>query len=94
MTQHIADPVQVLAKVLTDATEAHPALHDELKHHVNEVSDTVMNAILAKTEQGAALRAALGVEVTQTTRMGKNLRAAMDAYTPDPSAAVGPTEPR
>jgi len=40
-----------------------------------------MTAIRANTEHGAELRTALGVEVTQTTRMGKNLRAAMDAFT-------------
>ena len=89
MTMNInpADPVQVLAKVLIDATDKHGALQTELTHHANEVADSVLNAILDKNERGAELRAALGVEVTRTTRMGKNLRAAMDAYTPDPSSA-------
>jgi hypothetical protein len=81
MTQSPTDPVQVLAAVMTDATAAHPELHDQLSKHQNEVADAVMTAILAKTQEGADLRAALGVEVTQTTRMGKNLRAAMDAFT-------------
>lgn len=95
MTINPADPVQVLANVLIDATEKHGTLQAELTHHVNEVADTVINAILDKTERGAELRAALGVEVTKTTRMGKNLRAAMDAYTPDPSSAsVSPAESR
>jgi hypothetical protein len=76
-----ANPVQVLARVLMDATEAHGELHAKLMDHVNEVADTVMSAIRGNTEQGAALRAELGVEVTTTTRTGKHVRAAMDAYT-------------
>jgi len=64
-----------------DATEAHGELHVKLIDHINEVADNVMNAIRADTEQGAELRAELGVEVTRTTSTGKHVRAAMDAYT-------------
>jgi hypothetical protein len=80
MTENPSDHVQVLARAMMDATENHGVLHDELMEHVHEVADTVITAILANTEQGAKLRAALGVKVSETTRMGKNLRAAMDAY--------------
>jgi hypothetical protein len=80
MTENPSDPVQVLARVVMTATETHGVLHDELMDHVHEVADTVITAILANTEQGAKLRAALGVKVSKTTRMGKNLQAAMDAY--------------
>lgn len=81
MTQDAANPVHVLARVLMDATEAHGELHVKLIDHINEVADNVMNAIRADTEQGAELRAELGVEVTRTTSTGKHVRAAMDAYT-------------
>ena len=80
MTETPTDPLQILAKVLMGATETHAELHDELREHQNEVAASVMTAIRANTEHGAELRTALGVEVTQTTRMGKNLRAAMDAF--------------
>ena len=80
MTENPSDHVQVLARAMMDATKNHGVLHDELMEHVHEVADTVITAILANTEQGAKLRAALGVKVSETTRMGKNLRAAMDAY--------------
>lgn len=81
ITETYTDPVQVLAGLLMDATETHGELHNALKGHVQQVADTVLTAVLAKNERGTELRAALGVEVTKTTRMGKNLRAAMDAYT-------------
>jgi hypothetical protein len=80
MTQNPTD-VQALAKVMMDATKIHGGLHNELKDHQNEVADAVLAAIRGNNEQGAALRTALGVELSQTTRMGKNLRAAMDAFT-------------
>lgn len=81
MTENASDPAQVLAELMMDATKIHDELHNALGAHVDEVADTVLNAIRAKSEKGAKLRAALGVEVTQATRMGKNVRAAMDAYT-------------
>jgi hypothetical protein len=80
MTETPPDPVQVLAEVLMDATKTYPELHGRLKEHQSEVADAVMTAIRANTEPGAELRTALGVEVTHTTRVGKNLRAAMDAF--------------
>lgn len=90
MTENSADQVQELAKVMMAATETHGELHDALKGHVDEVADTVITAIRARSEQGAALRTALGVEVSETTRMGKNVRAAMDAYAA-PKPGVGPS---
>ncbi len=81
MTENLTDPVQVLAGVMMKATEPYGALHDALADHVQELADELINALRANTEGGAELRAALGVEVSETTRMGKNLRAAMDAYT-------------
>jgi len=80
MTENPTD-VQAMARVMMDATKSHGGLHNELKDHQNEVADAILAAIRANTEQGATLRAALGVELSQTTRMGKNLRAAMDAFT-------------
>jgi hypothetical protein len=80
MTENPSDHVQVLAGAMIDATVNHGVLHNELMEHVHEVADTVITAILANTDQGAKLRAALGVKVSKTTRMGKNLQAAMDAY--------------
>lgn len=80
MTESATDPVQALASVMMDATETHCVLHDALMDHVHEVADIVITALCANNEKGAELRAALGVEVSKTTRMGKNLRAAMDAY--------------
>lgn len=90
MTENSADQVQELAKVMMNATETHGELHDALKDHVDEVADTVITAIRARSAQGAELRTALGVEVSETTRMGKNVRAAMDAYAA-PEPGVGPS---
>jgi hypothetical protein len=81
MTQNEADPAQVLAGALIAATEAHGGLQSGLTDHAHDVAETLIAAIRANTTPGAQLRAALGVEVTGTTRMGKNLKAAMDAYT-------------
>lgn len=80
MTENPTD-VQALARVMMDATNNHGGLQDELKDHQNEVADAVLTAIRANNEQGAALRTVLGFELSQTSRMGKNLRAAMDAFT-------------
>jgi hypothetical protein len=81
MTQNEADPAQVLAEALIAASEPHGGLQAGLADHAHEVAGTLIAAIRANTTPGAQLRAALGVEVTGTTRMGKNLKAAMDAYT-------------
>jgi hypothetical protein len=81
MTQDKADPNQVLAAAMISASEAHGGLQVGLTDHAEEVAGTLIAAIRANTTPGARLREALGVEVTGTTRMGKNLKAAMDAYT-------------
>jgi hypothetical protein len=81
MTQNETDPAQVLAQAMIDAAEPHGGLQAGLTDHAPEVARTLIAAIRANTTPGAQLRAALGVEVTGTTRMGKNLKAAMDAYT-------------
>jgi hypothetical protein len=81
MTQNSAAPAHVLAAAMITATEPHGGLQDGLKDHAEEVAETLIAAIRANTTPGANLRAALGVEVTGTTRMGKNIKAAMDAYT-------------
>jgi hypothetical protein len=81
MTQTTPDPAQVLAEALISATEPHGGMQVGLTEHAQEVAGTLIAAIRANTTPGAKLRAALGVEVTGTTRMGKNIQAAMDAYT-------------
>jgi hypothetical protein len=81
MTENSASPAQVLAGAMIEATAPHGGLHEGLKDHAVEVAETLIAAIRANTTPGAQLRAALGVEVTGTTRMGKNIKAAMDAYT-------------
>ena len=81
MTETPADPAQILAAAIIEATEAHGGLHDGLKDHAPEVAGSLIAAIRAKTDPGAQLRAALGVELSRSTRMGKNIQAAMDAYT-------------
>jgi hypothetical protein len=81
MTESPADPSQIFAAAIIEATEAHGGLHDGLKDHAPEVAKTLIAAIRAKTDPGAELRAALGVDLSRNTRMGKNIQAAMDAYT-------------
>ena len=81
MTSNNADPAQVLAAAMIDATEAHGGLPDGLADNAPEVAKALIDAIRANTKSGAELRTALGVELTGPTRMGKNLKAAMDAYT-------------
>lgn len=81
MTNSPADPAQVLAAAMITAAEPHGGLRDGLNDHAQEVAETLIAAIRANTTPGAELRAALGVDVTPTTRMGKNIKAAMDAYT-------------
>ena len=41
----------------------------------------IVVSILAQTTEGAKLRTNLGVEVTRGTKMGKNIKSAMEAYT-------------
>jgi len=83
MTQNEADPARVLAAAMISASEPHGGLRAGLadRDHAHKMAGTLIAAIRANTTPGARLRAALGVEVTGTTRMGKNLKAAMDAYT-------------
>ena len=80
MTQN-EDPAQGVAAAMIRASEAHGGLHAGLADHAPEVARALIAAIHANTTPGAKLRRALGVDVTGTTRMGKNLKAAMDAYT-------------
>lgn len=75
------DPVEILANVILNATKTYDPLHSDLSPHVHEVADSIMSAIRARSNEGVALRAALGIELTRRTRTGKNLRAAMNAYT-------------
>jgi hypothetical protein len=81
MTQNSAAPAQVVAAAIVAATEPFGGLQDGLNDHAEAVAETLIAAIRANTTPGSQLRAALGVEVTGTTRMGKNIKAAMDAYT-------------
>lgn len=81
MSNSQSDPVEILANVLLKATTSYDALHSELSPHVREVADSVMGAICGRSDEGVELRAALGLELTKRTRTGKNLRAAMSAYT-------------
>lgn len=81
MTQNSAAPAQVVAAAMITAAEPHGGLSAGLNEHAQEVAETLITAIRANTTPGAELRAALGVDVTNTTRMGKNIKAAMDAYT-------------
>jgi hypothetical protein len=73
------DPVKVLADVLQAAEVHTQGVHD--RAYREHVVSLVTAAIRAHTTQGAELRTALGLEVTETNRMGKHLRAAMDAFT-------------
>lgn len=75
------DPVEILAAVMLDATKSYDGLHSELAPHVHEVADRIMTAIRARSDEGTKLRGALGLELTRTTRTGKNINAAMSAYT-------------
>jgi hypothetical protein len=66
---------------MISASEPFGGLQAGLTEHASDVAGSLIAAIRANTTPGAQLRAALGVEVTGNTRMGKNLKAAMDAYT-------------
>jgi hypothetical protein len=78
MTKKHVDPVKALAEVLL-AADVHREAEDD-RVYCEQVSGMVVGAIRAQTTQGAELRASLGLELTETTRVGKHLRAAMDAY--------------
>jgi hypothetical protein len=75
------DPVEILADVLLSATKSYDALHTDLVPHVHEIADHIMTAIRARSDEGSELRSALGLELTRTTLTGKNINAAMSAYT-------------
>jgi hypothetical protein len=77
MQTKVIDPVTVLAETLL-AADFHTQAKDD-RVYCEQVVSMVIAEIRAQTEQGAALRAALGMELSETTRVGKNLRAAMDA---------------
>lgn len=81
MSNFQPDPVEILANIMLTATKSYDSLHSELAPHVHEVADSIMGAIRARSDEGGELRAALGLELTKRTRTGKNLRAAMSAYT-------------
>ena len=84
MTSNGTDQVKMLTELLL-AEDVHPAAdHTEAKDNgafCAQVSGKLVTAIQAHTAQGAELRGALGVELSETTRTGKHLRAAMDAFT-------------
>jgi hypothetical protein len=77
MNTKVIDPVTVLAEALL-AADFHTKAKDD-RAYCEQVVSMVIAEIRAHTDQGAAIRAALGMELSETTRMGKNLRAAMDA---------------
>jgi len=79
MTTHETDPVKVLTEVLLTA-DVHAEAQDD-RVFCEHVAGLVIATIRAHTSQGADLRSALGLELSETTRMGKHLRAAMDAFT-------------
>lgn len=63
------------------AAAATHGLHDGRAEHPHEIVEALIAAIRATTNSGAEPRTAVGVKVTGTTCMGKNLKAAMDART-------------
>ena len=77
-TMNAADPVQVVADALL-AADFHTQGRDDRAYCEQAVS-LVIAEIRAHNDQGAAIRAALGIELSETTRVGKNVRAAMDAF--------------
>ena len=79
MTTKGADPVKVLADELL-AAGFHTQARDD-RAYCEQVVSLVIAGIRAHTDQGAAIRASLGMELSETTRVGKNVRAAMDAFT-------------
>ncbi len=77
MHTNVIDPVAALAEALL-AADFHTQAKDD-RVYCEQVVSMVIAEIRAHSDQGAALRAALGLELSETTRVGKNLRAAMDA---------------
>jgi hypothetical protein len=77
MHTKVIDPVTVLAEALL-AADFHTQARDDRVYY-EQVASMVIAEIRANSDQGAAIRAALGMELSETTRVGKNLRAAMDA---------------
>jgi hypothetical protein len=73
------DPVTVLAEALLAADFRTQPMDDRV--YCEQVVSMVIAEIRAQSEEGAAIRAAMGMELTETTRVGKNVRAAMDAFT-------------
>lgn len=84
MTANRTDPVKMLTELLL-AANVHAAPvrteGDDDRVFCAQVSNKLVTAIRAQNDQGTGLRAALGVELSETSRMGKHLRAAMDAFT-------------
>ena len=78
-TMNATDPVKVVAEALL-AANFHTQARDDLAY-CEQVVSLVIAEIRAHNDQGAAIRAALGMELSETTRVGKNIRAAMDAFT-------------
>jgi hypothetical protein len=79
MHTKVIDPVTVLAEALL-AADFHTQAKDD-RAYCEQIVSMVIAEIRAHNDQGAAIRAALGLELSETTRVGKNLRAAMDAFT-------------
>jgi hypothetical protein len=79
MHTKVIDPVTVLAEALLAADFRTQPMDDRV--YCEQVVSMVIAEIRAHSDQGAAIRAALGMELTETTRVGKNVRAAMDAFT-------------
>jgi hypothetical protein len=66
---------------MTEAAEPHGGLQVGLLDHAPEVARTLIAATLpANATAGTELRVALGVQLTGTTRMGKDLKAAVHCY--------------
>lgn len=78
MTTKTTDPVKVVAEALL-AADFHTMAKNE-RAYCEAAASLVIAEIRAHSEQGAAIRAALGIELSETTRVGKNVRAAMDAF--------------
>ena len=65
---------------MTEAAEPHGGLQVGLLDHAPEVARTLIAAIPANATAGTELRVALGVQLTGTTRMGNDLKAAVHCY--------------
>jgi hypothetical protein len=65
---------------MTEAAEPHGGLQVGLLDHAPEVARTLIAAVPDNATAGTELRVALGVQLTATTRMGKDLKAAVHRY--------------